>query len=316
MRLLCYASISISCLYLLGGCGRTPPTPPPIVLPPLMEPVAIVPTFTPSPTPTETAVPTATPTPSPTPTSVVNFAPTYTPVPTGTPAPTPVPVLMPGETWGGRLETGTAAIHLFEAVKGQTLIWLARASDELDVAIAIYDDDLLATAASQNLSISEALQRLTPARIAHDQTASVPEFMIYTPQSNGTQTVALGGMDGTLGDYKLYLFDTITVTGNTPLVLPDTVSPGQTKRYPVNSVGPRPVLVLVRPSGNGDVALTLKDGNGGVVVSSDYGRGGSPEAAFVSPGTSVAYTAEVTARGDTAVSYTIVIIAIRDNIQE
>ncbi len=50
------------------------------------------------------------------------------------------------------------------------------------------------------------------------------------------------------------------------------------------------------------------------MISSDYGRGGSPEAAFVSPGTSVAYTAEVTTRGDAAVSYTIVVIAIRDNI--
>jgi hypothetical protein len=140
--------------------------------------------------------------------------------------------------------------------------------------------------------------------------------MIYTPQTSGTQTVALGGIDGTFGDYKLYLFDTITVTANTPLVLPDTVSPGQTKRYPVSSAGARPVLVLVRPSGSGDVALTLRDGNGGIVVSSDYGRGGSPEAAFVSPGTGVSYTAEVTVRGDTAASYTIVIIAIRDDIQE
>jgi hypothetical protein len=281
-----------------------------------MEPAAVVPTFTPSPTPTATAVPTETPIPSPTPTSVVSFAPTFTPVPTGTPAPTPIPFLAPGEVWGGRLEAGTAALHQFEASKGQTLIWLARAGDELDVAVVVYDNDLLATAEAQNLSLNEALQSLPSARIAQDQPASVPEFMIYTPQTSGLQTVALGGIDGTAGDYKLYLFDTITVTANTPLVLQDTVSPGQTKRYPVNSAGSRPVLVLVRPSDNGDVALTLKDGNGGVVVSSDYGRGGSPEAAFVSPGTSVSYTAEVTARGDTAASYTIVIIAIRDDIQE
>lgn len=298
----------------LIGCGRAPDPTPAIAVPDLVATVALLATFTPSPTPTETAVPTATLTPSPTATSVVSFAPTFTPVPTGTPAPTAVPLLAPGEVWGGRLEAGTAALHIFEAIKGQTLVLLARAGDDLDVAVAVYDSDLLATADSQSVSLTEALQSLPPARIAQDQPASVPEFMIYTPQSNGPQTVALGGVEGTAGDYKLYLFDTITVTANTPLVLPDSVSPGQTKRYPVASVGARPVAVLVRPNGTGDVALVLKDANGAIVISSDYGRGGSPEAAFVSPGTSVAYTAEVTTRSDAAVNYTIVVIAIRDNI--
>ncbi|MCB0033601.1 MAG: hypothetical protein KDE51_06275, partial [Anaerolineales bacterium] len=288
------------------------PTATAISIPTVIATAEEVPTATATLVPTNTPIPTNTLPPTPTATSVVNFAPSLTPIPTWTPAPTAVAMMVPGDVIAGELQPNVANIHYFEGERFETVFFLARGSDELDLALVAYELDALAAAQEAQQTLPETLASLSPNKLVEDTEVGQPEFMIYTPQSDSLITVGLGGINGTSGRYKLYMFDTVTTTVNTPLVQTDTVAAGQTNRYPLASRGARPVVVFVDPVGNVDVKLLVKDGNGNVIVSSDFGRAGSPEAAFVRPGTAVEYTVEVSSA--TAATYNIVLVAITDDV--
>lgn len=298
---------------LLAGCGSTAtPTP---GLPTLQPTAETIPTNTPTLVPTNTPAPTNTSAPTLTPTSVVNFAPTFTPAPTGTPVPTPITLLKPGNVAAGVLQTNDPALFFFETARFETLFFLVRAGEGLDIALAAYGYDALEAAGSAGLTLEQGLAQFAPDRLVENSAVGVPEFMVYTPGQDGLSSLGVGGIDGTAGPYKIYLFDTITQTVNTPVVQTDTVSAGAPDRFPVQSRGARPIAVFVDPIGRVDVALRLETDGGETVVSSDFGGAGSPEAAFVRPGTQVNYTAVVSTNSTAVVSYNIVIVAIVDDIQ-
>ncbi|MFZ0547863.1 MAG: hypothetical protein WAM60_20630, partial [Candidatus Promineifilaceae bacterium] len=90
----------------------------------------------------------------------------------------------------------------------------------------------------------------------------------------------------------------------------DSLAAGETKSYPVQSNGGRPVLAYVAQTGQSDLVLQILDENGEVMMDANFGGPNSAEVAFVLPVKTSDYTIEVsTANGETAV-YNLVIITL------
>lgn len=260
---------------------------------PTIAAVAVIPTATPTLVPTNTPIPTNTPTPTFTPTSVVQFAPTSTPTGSPTPRPTLIPYVAPGSAVADVLEPGQARLYNIDVTRREPLYLMTEGSDDLDLALAVYDFDVITTVTESNEPLGDFLSNNAPDRLVQLNGAGLPELMIYTPERDGTFSIGVGGVGGTEGAFRLYVFDPITQTRHTSFVGVETVPANGTRSYNVNSFGKRPVAIFARPLDGNDVAIVIRNSDGGQISRADFGRAGTAELTFYKPGGSVPLTIEI-----------------------
>jgi hypothetical protein len=284
--------IVLLALWGLVACGGGEPTLTAELLPTVAD-VAIIPTLTPTLIPTLTPSPTPTATPTLTPTSVVQFAPTSTPTGSPTPRPTLIPFVAPGTAVGDILEPNQPRVYSLQATARQPLYLMTEGVDELDLALAVYDMDVITFATETNEPIPSFLANNAPDRVVQLNGAGFPELMIYTPDEDGTFSIGVGGVDGTAGAFRLYVFDPYTITQHTSVASTETIPAGGSKSYAVRSYGKRPVAIFARPLDGNDVAIVIKKSDGEQISRANFAGASAAELTFYKPGGSVPLTIEI-----------------------
>lgn len=273
--------------------------------------VAVIPSATPTLVPTNTPIPTTTPIPTNTATSVVQFAPTSTPTGSPTPRPTLIPYVAPGSAVADVLEVGQARVFSIDVTRREPLYLMTEGADDLDLALAVYDFDTITTAAESNEPLGNLLATNAPDKLVEFNGPGLPELLMYTPDRDGTFSIGVGGVDGTAGPFRLYVFDPITQTRHTSFAGVETVPAGGTRQYNINSFGKRPVAIFARPLDRNDVAIAIKNPDGSQISRANFGGTGTAEITFYKPGGSVPLIIEIQDVGGRGGRYQLIIATPR-----
>jgi hypothetical protein len=288
------------CLWLLLGCTvaeelQATPTLPPLPTLIVGGTVPVLPTITPLPAdstlePPVLSDPTSQPAATliPEATSETTTQPTTDPTTEPTSQPTNQPngeTLQPGQSVLGNLAGGASQTYPYQGVRFSPRLFFAQPEGSLDVAVRAYP-------AGVNLSNVSAAN---PATEVNFFGAGVPEMSVYTPQADEVHLLAVASSGNTAGQYRLYLFDATTQTGNTAVLEQTTLTPNTPRTYPINSPEGHPIIVFADPVGTTeDIALTVREATSGNIINqANFGGGGSAEALYILPQRTATYTIEL-----------------------
>ena len=316
-----------SALLGLAACDRTPDTPdatlppPPtaateaLLLPtPISDPTALatsifatvaVATATESALATVVATATAEPPTDEPPTSEPATVP-----PTAEASPTPAPpaespttaagnLFAPGQVDGATLAAGGAVSYLVEGRRFAPIILFVEPENTLDVALAAYSGDLS----------GQTTPAVTALAAADNALAGRPEILVLSPESDGLFTFVVRATSGE-GDFVAHLFDLTTPAPGVVIQQPDMLAAGTEKVYTVTSRGARPVIVVIDPTDQSDVALDVMGADNALLTTANYGGPGGAETAYVLPLGTVSYSIKIREVNGGAAAYQILVIAM------
>ena len=306
---------------LLAACDSAQEQPPaslPTPLPPV--PTASAddqqPTAEQEPTATEAALATLPASPT---VELPTEAPTLTPLPTDEPPaspaaspatdpsvepptaePTAVSLFAPGQQDGGSLAAGQATAWLVDARRFQPLILFVEPTNELNVALAAYVGD------QTQQTMPEGVM---PPAAADNALAGRPEILVLSPEADGLYTFVVRAVAGQ-GSFAAHLFDMTTPATGIALQQPDTLAAGEEKSYTITSHGARPVIAVVDPTDQSDVALDILDADGTLLTTANYSGPGGVETAYVLPLGQTAYTVRIREANGGAAAFQILVITL------
>jgi len=306
---------------LLAACDNAPQSPP-ASLPTPLPPVSTASTDGQQPTaeqePTATGAALATLPASPTAESPTE-APTLTPLPTDEPPPSPaaspttdpsaepptaeptaVSLFAPGQQDGGSLATGQATAYLVDARRFQPIILFVEPTNELNVALAAYVGD------QTQQTMPEGVM---PPAAADNALAGRPEILVLSPEADGLYTFVVRAVAGE-GSFAVHLFDMTTPATGIALQQPDTLAAGEEKSYTITSHGARPVIAVVDPTDQSDVALDILDADGTLLTTANYSGPGGVETAYVLPLGQTAYTVRIREANGGPAAFQILVITL------
>lgn len=308
-----FALIGLSLACSFSG-GPTPtPIPTPIPTQPALaeEATAVLPTAIAL--PTNTAVATVASTAAPVTESATADS---QPAQTATPPPTaasgaavsPTPAMVgtavrlfgPGQQDAFTLEPGAYKTYTIQGVKFQPLFVFAETDGEADLTLKV--------AAGTDTAVSNPAAA-APLAEADFSPAGRPEVLVFSPDDDGFFTLIVGNKGSGAGETAVYLFN---APADTPLAThyrSETLSAGQSKNYPVQSNGGRPIVAFAEPLDQSDLVLKFIEA-GSVANEANYSGPGSAEAAFVLPLRTTDYTIEIsTVNGGSAV-FTLIVVPL------
>jgi hypothetical protein len=223
-----------------------------------------------------------------------------------TAAPTLEPVvaapgtIAPGQQISNSLESGEVQVYQFQGTEFEPVMVFVEGDEELDIAINAY---LGSVAADTPLS------QLTPLSQANVSPVGRPEVLVVTPDEDGEHTIVVRGHGNTAGTYTLYMYDGTTPTSNTQLIS-DSFEAGESKSYPAQSNGGRPVIAYVDQTVQCDMVIQIVSSAGEVMMDANFGGSNSAEAAFVLPLETTDYTVELSTLNGEAAVYNLVIVTL------
>ena len=94
------------------------------------------------------------------------------------------------------------------------------------------------------------------------------------------------------------------------VTLPDTLAAGEEKSYTITSHGARPVIAVVDPTDQSDVALDILDADGTLLTTANYSGPGGVETAYVLPLGQTAYTVRIREANGDAAAFQILVITL------
>ena len=306
---------------LLAACDNASQSPP-ASLPTPLPPVPTASTDGQQPTaeqePTATGAALATLPASPT-AETPTEAPTLTPLPTDEPPPSPaaspttdpsvepptaepaaVSLFAPGQQDGGSLAAGQATAYLVDARRFQPLILFVEPTNELNVALAAYVGD------QTQQTMPEGVM---PPAAADNALAGRPEILVLSPEADGLYTFVVRAAAGE-GSFAVHLFDMTTPATGIALQQPDTLAAGEEKSYTITSHGARPVIAVVDPTDQSDVALDILDADGTLLTTANYSGPGGVETVYVLPLGQTAYTVRVREANGGPAAFQILVITL------
>ena len=302
--LLSLVGLTLACNF--SGTPTATPVPTPI---PTQVPedgaTAVLPTALPL--STDTAVPvtaeatnTAVPQPTATATRPPDTAAAEATATVATPTPAMVGTAMrlfgPGQQDAFTLEGGASKTYTLQGVKFQPVFIFAETDGEADLALAVVEGTDTAVT--------------NPLAEANFNPAGRPEVLVFSPDADGFYTLVVGNEGSGAGETAVYLFDEATDTPLATHYRGETLAAGQTKSYPVQSNGGRPVVAFAVPRDQSDLVLKFIEA-GSVANEANYSGPGSAEAAFVLPLRTTDYTIEISAANGGAAAFTLIVVALQ-----
>jgi hypothetical protein len=205
----------------------------------------------------------------------------------------------PGQVDGATLAAGGAVSYLVEGRPFAPIILFVEPQNTLDVALAAYSGDLS----------GQTTPAVTALAAADNALAGRPEILVLSPESNGLFTLVVRATSGE-GNFAAHLFDLTTPAPGVVIQQPDTLAAGTEKVYSVTSSGARPVIVVVDPTDQSDVALDVMGADDALLTTANYGGAGGAETAYVLPLGTVSYAIKIREVNNGPAAFQILVIAM------
>lgn len=205
----------------------------------------------------------------------------------------------PGQVDGATLAAGGAVSYLVQGRGFAPIILFVEPQNTLDVALAAYSGDLS----------GQTTPAVTALAAADNALAGRPEILVLSPESDGLFTFVVRATSGE-GSFAAHLFDLTTPAPGVVIQQPDMLAAGTEKVYSVTSRGARPVIVVVDPTDQSDVALDVMGADNALLTTANYGGAGGAETAYVLPLGTVSYAIKVREVNNGPAAFQILVIAM------
>jgi hypothetical protein len=205
----------------------------------------------------------------------------------------------PGQVDGTTLAAGEAVSYRVQGRRFEPIILFVEPQNVLDVALAAYAGELS----------GQTTAGVTPLVTADNALAGRPEILVLSPESDGIFTFVVRAASGE-GSYTAHLFDLTTPAPGVAIQQADTLSAGTEKVYSVTSRGARPVIAVVDPSDQSDLALDVMGADNALVTTANYSGPGGAETAYVLPLGTTAYSLKIREVNAAASAFRIVVITM------
>lgn len=229
-------------------------------------------------------------------------SPTAAQLPTDAASPTAAPsgeLFAPGQVDGATLAAGGAMSYLVQGRRFMPVILFVEPQNPLDVALAAYSGDLSGQTTPAGVALASADNAL----------AGRPEILVLSPESDGLFTFVVRAASGE-GNFTAHLFDLTTPAPGVVIQQADTLAAGTEKVYSVTSRGARPLIVVVDPTDESDLALDVIGTDNALLTTANYGGPGGAETAYVLPLGTVSYSIKIREVNGGAAAYQILVIAM------
>ena len=229
-------------------------------------------------------------------------SPTAAQLPTDAASPTAAPsgeLFAPGQVDGATLAAGGATSYLVQGRAFTPSILFVEPQNPLDVALAAYSGDLSGQTTPAGVALASADNAL----------AGRPEILVLSPESDGLFTFVVRAASGE-GNFTAHLFDLTTPAPGVVIQQADTLAAGTEKVYSVTSRGARPVIVVVDPTDESDLALDVLGGDNALLTTANYGGPGGAETAYVLPLGTATYSIKIREANGGAAAFQILVIAM------
>ena len=205
----------------------------------------------------------------------------------------------PGQVDGATLAAGGAVSYLVQGRPFAPIILFVEPENNLDVALAAYSGDLS----------GQTTPAVTALAAADNALAGRPEILVLSPESDGMFTFVVRATSGE-GNFVAHLFDLTTPAPGVVIQQPDMLAAGTEKVYTVTSRGARPVIVVIDPTDQSDVALDVMGADNALLTTANYGGPGGAETAYVLPLGTVAYSIKIREVNNGPAAFQILVIAM------
>ena len=229
-------------------------------------------------------------------------SPTAAQLPTDAASPTAAPsgeLFAPGQVDGATLAAGGATSYLVQGRRFAPVILFVEPENLLDVALAAYSGDLSGQTTPAGVALASADNAL----------AGRPEILVLSPESDGLFTFVVRAASGE-GNFTAHLFDLTTPAPGVAIQQADTLAAGTEKVYSVTSRGARPVIVVVDPTDESDLALDVIGADNALLTTANYGGPGGAETAYVLPLGTATYAIKIREANSGAAAFQILVIAM------
>jgi hypothetical protein len=208
-------------------------------------------------------------------------------------------LFVPGQVDGATLAAGGAVSYLVEGRRFAPIILFVEPENTLDVALAAYSGDLS----------GQTTPAVTALAAADNALAGRPEILVLSPESDGMFTFVVRATSGE-GNFVAHLFDLTTPAPGVVIQQPDMLAAGTEKVYTVTSRGARPVIVVIDPTDQSDVALDVIGADNALLTTANYGGPGGAETAYVLPLGTVSYSIKIREVNNGPAAFQIVVITM------
>ncbi len=218
------------------------------------------------------------------------------------PSPTAAPsgeLFAPGQVGGATLAAGGATSYLVQGRRFSPVILFVEPQNPLDVALAAYSGDLSGQTTPAGVALASADNAL----------AGRPEILVLSPESDGLFTFVIRAASSE-GNFTAHLFDLTTPAPGVVIQQADTLAAGTEKVYSVTSRGARPVIVVVDPTDESDLALDVMGADNALLTTANYGGAGGAETAYVLPLGTATYSIKIREANGGAAAFQILVIAM------
>ncbi len=205
----------------------------------------------------------------------------------------------PGQVDGATLAAGAAVSYQVQGRRFAPIILFVEPENNLDVALAAYGGDLS----------GQTTPEVTALAAADNALAGRPEILVLSPESDGLFTFVIRAASGE-GSFAAHLFDLTTPAPGVVIQQPDMLAAGTEKVYSVTSRGARPVIAVVDPTDQSDVALDVMGADNALLTTANYGGAGGAETAYVLPLGTVAYSLKIREVNNGPAAFQILVIAM------
>lgn len=229
-------------------------------------------------------------------------SPTAAQLPTDAASPTAAPsgeLFAPGQVDGATLAGGGAMSYLVQGRRFMPVILFVEPQNPLDVALAAYSGDLSGQTTPAGVALASADNAL----------AGRPEILVLSPESDGLFTFVVRAASGE-GNFTAHLFDLTTPAPGVAIQQADTLAAGTEKVYSVTSRGARPLIVVVDPTDQSDLALDVIGTDNALLTTANYGGPGGAETAYVLPLGTATYAIKIREANSGAAAFQILVIAM------
>ena len=208
-------------------------------------------------------------------------------------------LFVPGQVDGATLAAGGAVSYLVEGRRFAPIILFVEPENTLDVSLAAYSGDLS----------GQTTPAVTALAAADNALAGRPEILVLSPESDGMFTFVVRATSGE-GNFVAHLFDLTTPAPGVVIQQPDMLAAGTEKVYTVTSRGARPVIVVIDPTDQSDVALDVMGADNALLTTANYGGPGGAETAYVLPLGTVSYSIKIREVNNGPAAFQIVVITM------
>ena len=229
-------------------------------------------------------------------------SPTAAQLPTDAASPTAAPsgeLFAPGQVDGATLAAGGAMSYLVQGRRFMPVILFVEPQNPLDVALAAYSGDLSGQTTPAGVALASADNAL----------AGRPEILVLSPESDGLFTFVVRAASGE-GNFTAHLFDLTTPAPGVVIQQADTLAAGTEKVYSVTSRGARPLIVVVDPTDQSDLALDVIGADNALLTTANYGGPGGAETAYVLPLGTASYSIKIREVNGGAAAFQILVITM------